>query len=201
MSSRRWIEDERYRAELEAKIATGKFFISTYSDCLPGRVIRVIYAGYKMLSPDNQEQTVNLIQDTTVREINEEEYQQLVINWQKAKDKAEVLAREKTEAREKYLTMQKNCLHESIERIQVVKVAGCDIYDTICKGCGKALQRSWSTAYDSDPKDHITDWNWYVRYCAQNYNPSFHPKMEDYEIVECISETFEEWWKKSSQMK
>jgi hypothetical protein len=181
---RRWFNDEGYKASLEQKINTGKFYIS-YSNGMfevPARVIRIIYAGYRVVLPNEEEVTVNLWKEPSVREVSEEEYQSLTQNYFVELEK--IKARKAQEALElqQHKDFQMACLHEKTTEIQVVKAAGCDIDDTTCEMCQKILRRSWSTAYDRDPNDLVSDWEWWLRECKKRHG-DYVPKKEDYDIV------------------
>lgn len=80
--------------------------------------------------------------------------------------------------------LQVSCVHENTQEVEVARVPGCDINDTNCITCGKILRRSWCTASDNDPDDHISDWNWWVREYNQRYHET--PKASSYRVVDRI---------------
>ena len=106
---------------------------------------------------------------------------------QKAMPVTEIAARESATqtSAEEGDERRRSCLHESTVIEEVTRVTGCKIDDTRCVACKKVLCRTWSTAYETDPKDHISDWSWYQRECALLYE-NFVPDIKNYVIVEKV---------------
>ena len=185
--SRPWFEQGQYRDSLEEKIAQG-WFISVNDGDMVGQVTRLIYAGYKLLLPDQTERNINPNNDK-VEDIPSENREEAFDKWTKKNNeivKVQIqlnLQRQEEQTRKK--EHQATCLHEKVTSECVVRAAGCDIYDTTCDTCGKCLRRSWSTAYERDPDDLISDWNWWKRYYKKQYNGE--PSLNDYSVVEEIS--------------
>lgn len=180
MSARRWWNDEQHRAELEAKVGTGSWRVVA-NKRIPGRVIKIIYAGYKIALPDDTEQTVN--PDTMeVIDAEGEAYDAAVLTWQASKDEVLRQKAEQKAAEEAKIALQNSCLHTSSTHQLTAAAAGCDVYETTCDTCQRCLRRSWSTAYDNDPDDHVADWDWWCREYNKLYGSQ--PNRANYVIDE-----------------
>lgn len=183
-NDRRWWHDAKYQAELTAKAETGCWFIKP-GDELVGKVVRIVYSGYKIQLPDgttsivNPDQNSNCLVDLTPDQYMEEE----AMWWSHKAAHAKIL-QEVEDARLAIVFRQSQCLHEETSTEKVAAAAGCDIYDVTCDACAKILRRSWATAYDKDPDDRISDWNWLVRESNKLYGLS--PNKSNYVIVESI---------------
>lgn len=184
MADRPWFSDEGINSQLNQRILDGNFFIIV-NDKIPGKVIKIIYAGYKILLPNDSEMTVYPLKDNIV-DLNEEAYLLAVEQWKSDNEKEKARLEEIKKNHDAFLLKQKLCKHDQTTKNQVVKAAGCDIYDTNCNICNKILQRSWSTAYDNDPDDEISDWDWWEREASRLYN-GWKPEKKNYKIVENIS--------------
>jgi len=185
--AKRWWNDQAHKSELTARAEAGDWHV--VADDVPGQVIKIVYAGYKIKIPDGAEVIIN--PDTLgekLRDVTIEEYPEFVAVWL-AKDAKRIEGVKAAEAAHvAKLVQQSGCLHPSCQTRTVVKAAGCDIDDTCCNACGKILRRSWSTASDRDPDDHVSDWNWWVREYNRLYNQT--PNATDYKIVETIGSDF-----------
>ena len=184
---RRWWNDESLKVGLMAKIESNEGWHVLIYGTVPARVIKIIYAGYKVLLPDNTECIVNP-ESNSIVDISSHNYGQQVPIWCEEQrllklqnDEREAFA---LAARLAFEERQRTCLHQSTQTTEVARAAGCDINDTACCECGKILRRSWSTAYERDPDDHISDWEWWVRECMKLYQQE--PKQSNYHIVEKI---------------
>lgn len=185
--SKRWWNDEAYKAELSARADTGSWYV--VADNVPGRVVKIVYAGYKIQLPNKNEVIVN--PDTLggkLIDASVEEYPEFVSSWQAKEDARLQVIRDAETARVAKLEEQRLCLHPSCVTYTVVKAAGCDIDDTYCAVCDKILRRSWSTASDRDPYDHISDWTWWVREYQRLYQQT--PNRVDYNVVETIEDEY-----------
>lgn len=143
--SRRWWDDQGYQIQLNEKIDTRTWFVVA-NDEIPGRVVKIIYAGYKIQLPDDSTTIVNPAKDK-VLDASNEEYAIAVEAWQARKDAAQRARNAILEEEAKLKQKQKQCLHVSSKHECVTSAAGCDIYETLCLDCGKVLRRSWATAY------------------------------------------------------
>ena len=181
---RKWFIDLEYKQVLENRIKLGNWRVIC-NNSIPVEVVRIIYAGYECRLPDGNITIVNP-DKCEVKDADDEEYQQVVSSWLFDQEK---LLQEKAVAaatHQSRLLIQKQCLHDTTHTYDVVRAAGCDISDTSCLSCGTVLRRSWSTAYDKDPDDHISDWEWFVKEHQRLYNQS--PNIESYHIVDSIEE-------------
>lgn len=191
MTSRPWFDDGPQKTSLLQRIADGLYIQFSLQVDTPrkdvGQVLRTIYAGYKVKNPSGDEGIVNPSTMHIVEFANVEEYNVAAEQWSKEEAIIQEAAHQKRQAieaaRQAVIAKQLACLHENITREAVICAAGCDIYDLVCDDCGKQLERSWSTAYDNDPKSHISDWNWFLRYCHKEYK-GYVPKREDYVVVD-----------------
>ena len=159
------------------------------ADEVPGRVIRVVYAGYKIKLPDDSEVIVS--PDTLgdkLKEVTVEQYPEFVASWQTREDARLQQIRNVETARLAKLEQQRACQHPRAETYTVVEAAGCDIHDTYCLSCDKILRRSWSTAYDRDPDDHVSDWDWWVREHTRLYKQA--PNRVGYNVVDEIADDY-----------
>jgi hypothetical protein len=186
-NKRRWWNDEHHKIHLNEKVCNGNWFVKTPH--LLGKVIQVIYAGYKIEMPDGRLENINPDQ-CQVDDLTSEEFHEQEVVWS-IRNKAEQEATEKLKAsasaHERDIKLkQMACLHPTTQENEVLRAAGCDISDTHCTVCMKVLRRSWSTAYDRDPNDHISDWAWWLREYKRLYSPHV-PSVTDYEIVDKIS--------------
>ncbi len=192
---RPWFDDGPQKVALLERIKNNLFVEFSSSADAPrkhvGQVMKTIYAGYKVKIPTGEYVNVNPLKDYVREFATTDEYnaaadiwkqEQAVIDAEAARKRQEIY-----EAQQAVLMKQANCLHEKITEEAVVRVAGCDIDDKVCVDCGKRLERSWSTAYDNDPKSHISDWNWFLRYCHKTFD-GYVPKQSDYEIVGSITD-------------
>ncbi len=188
---RSWWNDENRKAELTAKIESSENWYVSFEDNVPAKVIKLIYAGYKVLLPDNTERTVNP-DSMMVTDVSSHDYPQLAALWTEKQSvlNAEKAARDAVILAEKIALqeLQNSCLHVHTATNQVMKAAGCDMDDTHCTTCNKVLRRSWSTAYDRDPDDHISDWAWWEREYMRLYQQV--PKRSDYKVVEKIGDEY-----------
>ena len=190
MQARRWWNDDDYRQELSQRAATGNWFIRQNETGIVGRVTAIIYCGYKVQIPSGSLVNVDLT-TYTVSEISADEYNEKIVEWVAREESIRLhelsMSAHVEEPRAAQIyehAAASSCLHLSVISSTIIRVAGCDIEDTVCSDCHRILRRSWSTAYDRDPPDHISDWNWYLRKCASN---NFIPHESDYNIVEYIS--------------
>lgn len=182
-----WWNNEQYKEELTAKADAGAWFV--VADEVPGRVIRVVYAGYKIKLPDDSEVIVS--PDTLgdkLKEVTVEQYPEFVASWQTREDARLQQIRNVETARLAKLEQQRACQHPRAETYTVVEAAGCDIHDTYCLSCDKILRRSWSTAYDRDPDDHVSDWDWWVREHTRLYKQA--PNRVGYNVVDEIADDY-----------
>jgi hypothetical protein len=191
--TRPWFEDGEYRNTLQEKIKNGWFIKFVHDgDITPTKVIQIIYAGYKVELPNKEIVTVNPNQKKIEDFESKDAYEQALGPWKEEADrKAEIRRQELLAAQviiDAKLENQRNCLHDNVKTYCVVRAAGCDIYDTACVDCEKELRRSWSTAYDRDPDDVITDWDWWVRYYRKTYNAE--PNPSNYQINQSSLERF-----------
>eukprot|EP01040_Poterioochromonas_malhamensis_P004682 gene4681-5017_t len=176
-----WWTNEEYKERLNQRIASNDWFVCILNENSPGKVIKVIFAGYKVELPDGVSCNVH---PSKTRDILQDEYEELkVLYFQRLREKEEEAKRREDERLAK-LELQRQCQHTNVREEDVVKAAGCDITDTFCIDCDKRLRRSWSTAYDRDPNDHISDWDWWCRYYQSRYNSQ--PRRSDYEVVNTI---------------
>ena len=181
---RKWFIDLEYKQDLESRIKLGNWRVIC-NNSIPVEVVRIIYAGYECRLPDGNF-TIASPDKCEVKDADEEEYQQIVSSWLLDQEK---IRQEKAVAaamHQSRLLIQNQCLHDATHTYDVARAAGCDISDTSCLSCGKVLRRSWSTAYDKDPDDHISDWEWFVKEHHRLYNQL--PNMESYHIVDSIEE-------------
>jgi hypothetical protein len=183
--SRRWWNDSAYQAELTSRCESGAWLI--VADKIPGKVIKIVYAGYKIQLPDNSTTIVNpdSLKDL-LRDVSAEEYPVYEQAWLEEKADADRKRQEIEAIRLAKVQAQLACLHVSTETYNSCSAAGCDIYDTYCKECDKVLRRSWATAYDRDPDDHVSDWGWWVREHVRLYQQE--PRRENYNVVEAIDD-------------
>ena len=184
---RSWWNDENRKAELTGKIESSENWYVSVENGTPAKVIKIIYAGYKVLLPDNTERTVNP-DSILVTEISAHDYAQLVAVWTQKQTVINAQNAARDAERNALAELQQTCLHVNTQTNQVLKAAGCDIDDTHCCTCKKVLRRSWSTAYDRDPKDHVSDWEWWVREHTRLYQQE--PRIGDYKVVATISGDF-----------
>lgn len=193
MSSRPWFDSGPVREALNQRIADGLFieFSAPHDPSRKhvGRVIRTIYVGYKVLLPSGDEVNVNPTVDD-VREFQDvSEYEAAASRWAREdgviREEARVRGQMEAARLQAILDRQSACLHESIYEDPIARVAGCDIDDIVCTACEKRLLRSWCTAYDTDPKSEVSDWEWYLRYCKKKYN-GYVPAVDDYKLVSKI---------------
>ena len=185
-AARRWWFDEEYKAELTSKAETGHWYV--VAGDIPGRVCAIVYAGYKITTPDGKQIIVSPdIYKETLREVTHEEYVVSETAWQQRMAEKQRQIELCEAARLAHLQIQAQCLHERSDSRIVAAAAGCDIYDTMCQDCGKVLRRSWSTAYDRDPNDQVSDWDWWVREYKKLYKQI--PNQADYSLVESIQDT------------
>jgi hypothetical protein len=198
-NNRVWFDAGGIKDRLEEKVRQGWYVHwseSTGENQHPqhhvGQVLRLVYAGYKVRHPDGSEIIINperyLVEDFD----NVEIFESAASAWQ---EQADLLCCERTRLQaeaqataEARLSLQAQCKHYHVQENCVLSVAGCDITDTHCLDCDKGLRRSWSTASDRDPNDHITDWTWWTRYCMTHYQQS--PKPADYEVVDSLDAGF-----------
>jgi hypothetical protein len=183
MNSRPWWDDENYQAKLNEKIATGQWYVSARGGRTCGKVIKIAYNGYKIELPDASTVIIHPIKDR-VKDLNEEQYQKALKVYEDFQEQERQRIQSIRDAEEALRKKQAECLHEDTNESCVIKAAGCDVDDTVCNTCGKVLRRSWSTAYDRDPDDAISDWNWWVRTCVRLYGKE--PRREDYNVCEDI---------------
>lgn len=182
-ATKRWWNDAALKSELTAKAEGSVWYV--VAEDVPGQVIKIVYAGYKIRRPDAVEVIVNPdILGERLREVTPDEFAESISAWL-AKDAKRVEGVKVAEAAQvAKLEQQNSCQHPSNETRTVMKAAGCDIDDTCCKACGKILRRSWSTASDRDPDDHVSDWNWWVREHTKLYKQA--PDVANYKVVEMI---------------
>jgi len=183
-SGRPWWDNEQYQSQLNDRIAQNSWYVSSNGgDC--GKVIKIVYNGYKIELPDGNEKIVHPVKDR-VKDLTIEKYEEAVIHFHKMKAEHESRLQAVKDEKEMKRKRQQECQHEETFEQHVVKAAGCDIYDTSCLICEKTLRRSWSTAYDKDPDDCLTDWQWWLRECIKQYGKDYVPKREDYNIVDSL---------------
>ena len=179
--SRQWWDDNTYRIQLEQKVESGAWYISAES--VVGRVIKVIYAGYKVELPDNSVTIVKPDQcGDCLKDITIEEYHNLVKAWNDLNTERLNRIADFEKFRLDKLGQQNSCQHQDSKNYLSASAAGCDIYDTVCSICNKVLRRSWSTAYDRDPKDHISDLDWWRREHMRLFQQD--PLPTDYIVVD-----------------
>lgn len=180
---RKWWNDSEYQDSLTSRADAGSWFVVAGN--IPGRVVKIVYAGYKIQLPDDSTLIVNPDKQTVI-EVPEEEYLTHVAAWNVMKAEEQRLREQVESELQAFLLKQSHCLHESSESYISAAAAGCDIYDTVCNVCEKVLRRSWATASDKDPDDHISDWQWWVRECQRLYKKA-PTTTTGYKIVESIS--------------
>lgn len=192
MTDHLWFNDEALHARYLGRIESGDdWYVSFVGDgerVVPGLVKRVIYAGFVVMMPNNELVTVNPDKCHVV-DINHEEYLRQSESWfetQREVDAANTARLLEAQAAAVALQrLQSACEHEAYYSSVVVRVAGCDIEDTTCENCKKILRRSWSTVYDTDPKDQVSDWEWWEREYRRLYHPQV-PHPDQYNIVDNI---------------
>ncbi len=184
---RPWWDDENLKQELITRVNSTEWHVK-FSDGTPGRVILICWGGYKVQLPDGTTRLTNPNLCEVV-DISDDNYTQLVDLWQAkqiqlTQEKAERAA--KLEAERVALELfQSNCLHESSTETEVMRHPACDITDTTCNTCNKLLRKSWSTNNDSDPNDHVSDWEWWCREHQKRYGSL--PKRSNYDVVKVIT--------------
>ena len=185
--SKCWWNDETYKAQLTVRADSGSWHV--VADGVPGRVIKIVYAGYKIQLPNNSEVIVNpdFLGDA-LKDVSVDDYPVYVSAWQAKEDERLKGIRDAETARLAKLEEQRQCLHPSCVTYTVVKAAGCDIDDTYCDVCDKIMRRSWSTASDRDPDDHISDWAWWEREYQRLYQAT--PNRADYKVVETMEDEY-----------
>lgn len=182
-AARKWWNDTDYQATLTARADAGSWFVMAGS--VPGRVIKIVYGGYKIQLPDDSTLIVspNMLKDS-LKDVSEEDYPAHVDAWKADKAEEQRRRQQATDEHQAFLHKQILCVHDSTETYISAAAAGCDIYDTVCNACEKVLRRSWSTASDRDPDDHVSDWQWWVREHQRLYNQT--PSSVNYNIVDYI---------------
>jgi hypothetical protein len=181
----RWFNDEHYKAQLMTRVGTGSWYV--VADNLPGLVVNVVYSGYKIQLPDGSTTIVNPDKlGEKLRDVTPEEYPQHVAAWNEVVAAREREAEAARQAIAALAAKQAACLHPETVSYYSCRAAGCDIEDTYCKVCDKVLRRSWSTASDRDPDDHVSDWAWWVRKHERLYQQT--PTRANYVIVESIDD-------------
>ena len=179
----RWWNDADYKAELEAKVATDQWLIKVLPGNDPAKVIKVVYGGYKVTFPNGVTQIVNP-DKATVEDIDQNQYDELKILFDQKLEEAAKRQQAIEDAKAAVILKQKSCPHANTKTEITMAAAGCDIYDTWCLDCNKELRRSWSTGYDRDPDDEVSDWDWWCREHTTLYGKA--PNRSDYKIVEDI---------------
>lgn len=183
------------KEELTQRANSGRWYViarpTPSSTPLPARVLRVIFAGYKVVSPDGVESNVNPEKPLTEIVLNEgedindhPEYQAALKEYEAEQRAKKMAADEARRQEEEVLELQRSCPHSDSPSGLIEECgggAGCDVYTYSCSRCKKHLRTSYSTAYDRDPDDEIFDWNWWVRYYQKQYNGT--PRREDYRIM------------------
>lgn len=155
MNNPLWFNEGPHRNELLEKIERGWYVRANFNNhdndhASLGKVIGLAYAGYKIqFLSEGREKIVNPTKQT-IEDMTEEEYQQ----------EAAMLPP---------TPISSACQHQRVEAITVSSCPSCDILEIHCLDCQKKLKRSWSTCGDKDPKCHITDWDWYERYCREQF--------------------------------
>lgn len=175
---RSWWEDETTNAQLNERVAAGWFVVNKKSpEPVPGKVVKICYAGLKVAWEDK---TLSIILPDNAVDLTAEEFEEAARNFH---ERAARLAAEQKAAREaEEARPKRKCDHPSSTTEETARAAGCDIYDTTCTVCGQLLRTSWSTAYDKDPDDLITDWDWWVAEYRRLYNQT--PNRADYKVQE-----------------
>lgn len=183
VSGRRWWNDADYQASLTSRADAGSWFV--VAGGVPGKVIKIVYGGYKIQLPDDSTLIVSpdIYKDTLV-DVRIEDYPSHVEAWNAVKAEEKRQRDQAAAERLAFLHKQSLCLHESTESYISAAAAGCDIHDTVCLSCEKMLRRSWATASDRDPDDHVSDWDWWVREYQRLYKQV--PSPVDYKIVDTI---------------
>lgn len=178
--SKRWWNDAHYKAQLEAKVSTGTWHVVAGNE--PGKVISIVYAGYKIQLPDGSTTIVSPDKlGGHLKDVTPEEYAEHTAAWDEVQAEKQRAVEAEKLAREALLAKQEACLHDQTVTHNICSAAGCDIYDTYCSACDKTLRRSWSTAYDKDPNDLISDWDWWVRDHQRKYGVA--PERSSYDVV------------------
>jgi hypothetical protein len=161
----------------------------TATTVLPGQVIRIVYAGYKILAPDGTESILNpdnstfeeIILNTGEDIANHAEYHTAVTRFQQQLDELRQMEQKKIQQEQERKALQSQCLHRGDLVEEETRSPGCDVYEAHCAICGKFLRRSLSTNADRDPDDDIGDWDWWVYYYQKKYNAT--PDRKDYCLV------------------
>lgn len=166
------------KEKLDHRVVEGNWFVLWKEDKRPGKVIKICYSGLKVEFCDSQTQIINPNELIDLEDISEYNVKLKEYNEVQRQIAAEIERERLRDARRP----KKICTHPSSVTEQTAKAAGCDIYETFCTVCRQSLRTSWSTAYDRDPDDLITDWNWWVQEYKRLYNEV--PKRENYNIHE-----------------
>lgn len=198
---KRWWNDLEYKEQLEQRLATENWFMlltvenPNQTVHTPGKVTKIIYAGFKLLLPDGKT-TITINPDnpgknSTLKDIIRDEFDHYSQLWFDQEHQKELVAQEKERLKAEKLAQQNRCEHgvtdQEIRVIQTVKAAGYDEYEESCILCDKVLRTYCMTGYDSDPPDMISDWNWYLRIYRHKYGAgSRDPNPADYRIVETL---------------
>ena len=133
--SRPWFEEGVYRDNLQAKIDQDGFFVLLPYET-PAKVLKLIYAGYKVQYPTGKEEVINLT-NTTVQDITAEEYQVLVGPYlareEALKQQQEAATQQALLEKQRIQALQQSCLHEEIYVAESVRAAGYSSEDYHCK--------------------------------------------------------------------
>eukprot|EP01031_Cornospumella_fuschlensis_P047170 gene47170-57771_t len=178
---RPWWDNEVYKNELMARVSCNNWYVVDKTRRIAGKVMMICYSGYKVQFLTNAE----VLNPDVLTDITAEECSELQ-RLERAHAEEQARIAEETKNMKKFDIFFDLCPHERVKEEQTCRAAGCDIYDTTCLRCEKLLRRSWSTAYDRDPDDLITDWKWYVEYYKKKYNQTDPPRRENYNIQESV---------------
>lgn len=171
MAARPWFDDIAHRVELMARISSTWYVVDATGRT--GKVTDLWYKGYLV---DHEDGTTSILHPDLLTDLTTEEYTQRRVVSTPARVVVPVVS---------VATVGSPCFHKDTKTETVIRAAGCDIDDTTCVACHQLLRRQWSTAYDRDPDDHISDWPWFVRYCKKEYK-GWEPSRTDYVVVDRI---------------
>lgn len=181
-----WWNDESRKEELSLRVATGRWYViskDTSNDVvLPGKVIKVIYAGYRIRNCRGVECIINpeklTITDVLLAENEDiaqhEQYQLAVQQFEVQEASKQKAIDERNRVEQEKLDFQQQCPHSEDDSGLVVSKGGgpgCDVSEYSCATCQKFLRRTYATAYDNDPEDDIGDVDWWARYCRKHFQP------------------------------
>lgn len=185
---RRWWFDDQYKLSLTLRCEeTWYVLVHDFPNAgvrfpVPGKVQKICYAGYKILLPDEKTTLIANPDTMKIEDLAQESYDAAVARWRERMNEIERLKAQELAEKEAFRQFQRSCPHNHIKDVEYARVAGCDIDDQVCLRCQKILRRHYSTAYEKDPDDEISDWDWWVGYYEARYHSI--PIKENFRIVE-----------------